>query len=136
MAELKTKETEASVEDFLNNIEDENVRNDSLKIAELMEKVTGAKRKMWGAGIIGFGNQLLKYESGRELDWLEIGFSPRKANIALYGLNQTLNSELLPNLGKHKAGKGCLYIKKLNDVDEKVLEKIIENSVKNIRKGN
>ena len=134
MAELKTKQTEASVEDFFNGIADENIRNDSLKITELMEKVTGEKSKMWGTSIIGFGNQHLKYESGRELDWMEIGFSPRKTNLTLYGLNLDLNADLLAKLGKHKTGKGCLYFKKLSDIDEQVLEQIIEKSVEKIRR--
>ena len=132
-AELKTKENEASVEDFLNKIADENIRQDCQRIAALMEKATDAAPKMWGANIIGIGLQHLKYESGRELDWLEIGFSPRKANLTLYGL--TLDSGLMTHLGKHTTGKGCLYLKKISDIDEKVLEKLVEKSVENIRKG-
>jgi Domain of unknown function (DU1801) len=131
-AELKNKQTEASVEDFFDEIADETVRDDSRRIAVLMEKVTSAKPKMWGANIVGFGERHLKYESGRELDWMEIGFSPRKTNLTLYGL--VLDADLLGNLGKHKLGKGCLYFKRLSDVDEKVLEKLIENSVENIRR--
>jgi len=135
-AELKTKETEGNVEDFLNSVADENVRQDCRKIAEMMEKATGAKPKMWGANIVGFGQRHLKYESGRELDWLEIAFSPRKANLTLYVIDGSENqSELLKNLGKHKIGKGCLYIKRLSDVNAAVLEELIEKSVENIRKN-
>lgn len=133
--ELKTKKTEASVEDFLNSIEDEKVRADCLKISSMMEKATGAKPKMWGANIVGFGKRLLKYESGRELDWMEIAFSPRKQNITLYLTDDNdRNRELLDKLGKHKTGKGCLYIKKLSDVDESVLEKLIVKSVEDLKK--
>lgn len=135
MAELKTKETTASVEEFLEKIADEQARRDSEKIAALMEKTTGAKPKMWGTSIIGFGKRNLKYESGRELDWMEIGFSPRKHNLTLYlNVGEDLDDALLSKLGKHKLGKGCLYFKRLSDVDEMVLEKLIEKSVKNIRK--
>lgn len=135
MAELKTKKTDANVEEFLNKIADEKVRADSKKIAEMMEKATGAKPNMWGDAIVGFGEQRLKYASGRELDWMHIGFSPRKANITLYlNQGQGWDENLLSNLGKHKVGMGCLYIKRLSDVDEKVLEKLIEKSVKDIEK--
>lgn len=133
--ELKTKETKANAEDFLNNIENENIRNDCKKIAEMMEKATGAKPKMWGKDIVGFGERVLKYESGRELDWLEIAVAPRKDKVTLYILDETdAQKELLAKLGKHKNGKSCLHIKRLSDVDEKVLEEMIEKSVENIRK--
>lgn len=132
--ELKTKQTESSVEDFLNSIEDEKVLADCRKISAMMEKATGAKPKMWGTNIVGFGQRLLKYESGRELDWMEIAFSPRKANLTLYVVDGSeAQNELLEKLGKHKTGKGCLYFKRLSDVDEKVLEKLIEKSVEKMR---
>jgi len=131
MAELKTKQTEASVEDFLNGIEDENVRRDSRKISELMRKATGAEPKMWGASIVGFGSRRLKYSTGRELDWLIIGFSPRKQNLTLYmSIGEGWNEDLLSKLGKHKTGMGCLYFKRLSDVDENVLQELIKQSVK------
>lgn len=134
-AELKTKKTEANVEDFLSAVEDEQKREDSREIAALMEEATGEKPKMWGDAIIGFGNRHLKYESGRELDWMEIGFSPRKANLTLYLTNgEAMNAGLLANLGKHKLGKGCLYFKRLSDVDKTVLENLIKESVENIRR--
>jgi hypothetical protein len=130
-ADLKTKETEVNFKDFLNTIDDETVRKDCRVIAEMMSKATKSEAKMWGANIVGFGSQLLKYESGRELDWMKIGFSPRKANITLYlHLGTGLNEDNLSRLGKHKTGKGCLYIKKLDDVDLEILEKLIANAVK------
>jgi nucleoid DNA-binding protein len=136
-AELKTKKTEASVEDFLNEIEDEKKREDCKKVSAMMEKITGAKPKMWGASIVGFGTYNYKYASGREGEWMEVGFSPRKANLTLYIMSGfTEYDELLAKLGKYKTGKSCLYIKDLNDVDEKVLKQLIENSVENVRKGN
>ena len=135
MAEIKTKQTNASVEDFLNNIADEKVREDCKKIAVLMEEATGEKPKMWGDAIVGFGEIHLKYASGRDVDWMQIGFSPRKANITLYlNQGQGWDEDLLSKLGKHKAGMGCLYIKRLSNVDEKVLEKLFEKSVKDVRK--
>lgn len=134
-SELKTKQTEASVEDFLNGIEDEKRREDCKKISAMMEKATGAKPKMWGAAIVGFGTYRYKYASGREGDWMETGFSPRKANLSLYLTSgEPMDAGLLEKLGKHKTGMGCLYIKRLSDVDEKVLEKLIKKSVENIRK--
>ena len=135
MAELKTKQTEANVDDFLNAVAAENVRADCLKIALLMEKATDAKPKMWGDSIVGFGSRTLKYSTGRELDWLEIGFSPRKANLTLYlNIGEGWDEDLLSELGKHKLGKGCLCFKRLSDVDETILEKLIENSVENMRR--
>lgn len=124
---LKTRKNEASVEGFLNTVNDEQERTDSFTIVQMMQKATGDKPKMWGSGIIGFGSVHLKYESGRELDWFKMGFSPRKQNLTLYGcLGSKQQTELLKKLGKHKIGKGCLYINKLADVDTSVLKKIIE----------
>ncbi|HMS41286.1 MAG TPA: DUF1801 domain-containing protein [Pyrinomonadaceae bacterium] len=136
-AELKTKLNDASVEDFINKIADENIREDCKKVSEMMEKATGAKAKMWGASIIGFGTYNYKYASGREGEWMEIGFSPRKANLTLYIMSGfTKYAELLAKIGKHKTGKSCLYVKRLSDLDEKVLMELIENSIENVRKGN
>ena len=127
----KTQETEASVEDFLNAIEDEAVRNDCKVISKMMSKATNAEPKMWGASIVGFGWRHIKSASGREVDWCIIGFSPRKANISLYmSLGTGWNNDLLAKLGKHKTGLGCLYVKKLSDVDVEVLEEMIINSAK------
>jgi len=135
MAGPKTKETNANVATFLNDIADEKIREDCQKIAGLMRNATGEKPKMWGASIVGFGNRHLKSESGREVDWLEIGFSPRKQNLTLYlNVGEGWDEDLLSQLGKHKLGKGCLYFKRLSDVDETILEKLIEQTVENIRR--
>jgi hypothetical protein len=125
--ELKTKETGASVDAFLDGLADEQQRDDSRAIVKMMRKVTGEKPRMWGPAIIGFGSMTLKYASGRELDWMKIGFSPRKGNIVLYGM--AAHADAAKDLGKFKTGKGCLYIKRLADVDQKVLEKLIKDSL-------
>lgn len=132
MAEIKTKPNAASVEDFLNSVKDEQKRADSFAILEMMKKASGEEPKMWGASIIGFGDKRYKSpNTGREVDWFVIGFSPRKANISLYlVLDIKQHAAMLEKLGKHKTGVGCLYINKLSDVDTKVLKKIIEDSVK------
>lgn len=130
MAELKTKKTELSVEDFIKKVPEAQKQKDAFAILALMEKATKAKAKMWGPAIIGFGDKVLKYESGRELDWFVMGFSPRKQNFALYIAGAVENQALLKKLGKHKTGKGCLYINKLEEVDTKVLKEIIENGKK------
>lgn len=130
MAELKTKKTTLSVEDFLNAEPDATKRQDAFTIAGLMEKATKAKPKMWGPAIVGFGDTRLKYDSGRELDWFIMGFSPRKQALTLYVSGAVAqNPELLKKLGKYKTGKGCLYIKKLEDVDMKVLKALIQQGV-------
>ncbi len=132
-AELKTKKTEASVDDFLESVGDETVRDDCRRIIGLMSKATNSEPKMWGTNIIGFGSRVVKYASGRELDWMQIGLSPRKANLTLYLTTGTgWHQELLDKLGKHKTGKGCLYIKKMSDVDENVLEQIIDKSIEDL----
>jgi hypothetical protein len=132
MAELKTKLNNASVDKFLKGVKDEQTRADCYQIIEMMNKATKAEPKMWGTSIIGFGNIHLKYESGRELDWFPIGFSPRKQNITLYLMGGLEQKELLDKLGKYSTGKGCLYIKKLADVDIKVLNKLVTTSAKNM----
>jgi len=137
MAELKTKENNADVEAFLNGIEDEKRREDCFAVLELMKKITKAEPKMWGASIVGFGNYRYKYQSGREGDWFVSGFSPRKQNLTLYIMSGfSRYDELLAKLGKHKTGKSCLYINKLEDVDLDVLAEMIETSVKNVNQGN
>ncbi|MGH9819274.1 MAG: DUF1801 domain-containing protein [Pyrinomonadaceae bacterium] len=130
-AELKTKANDSSVEEFLNAISDEQKRADSFRLLEIFGKVTGERPKMWGPSIIGFGERRLKYESGRELDWMIVGLSPRKTNLTLYGLLGSPEQDAaVEKLGKHSTGKGCLYIKRLSDIDEKVLETLIQNSLK------
>ena len=132
LAEIKTKPTTASVDDFINSIEDAQKRKDSFALLEMMKKASGEEPVLWSSSIIGFGNKRYKSPTtGREVDWLLIGFSPRKANLSLYltsGINQF--SEALKKLGKHKTGVGCLYINKLEEVDLKVLKGIIDASLK------
>jgi hypothetical protein len=128
-AELKTKKTETSVDAFLDKVPAAQ-RDDSRAIVKMMERFSGDSPKMWGTAIIGFGSTRLKYDSGRELDWMKIGFSPRKAALTLYGLPAT-DERFAKRLGKHTTGKGCLYIKKLSDIDTKVLEEMIKTSLKN-----
>jgi hypothetical protein len=130
MAEQKTKPNEASVDDFLAKT-DEDTRRDCYTLMNLMEKVTGEKAKMWGPAIVGFGQYHYKYGSGHGGDICKVGFSPRKGNLSLYVLaGAEGQAALLTQLGKHKAAKGCLYIKKLGDVDLDVLETIIRNTMK------
>jgi hypothetical protein len=127
MAELKTKLNAARVEGFLNKIADENRRKDCFAIMKLMKSAAKAEPKMWGAAIVGFGEVHLKYESGRELDWFQFGFSPRKQNLTLYGvMNASKSADLLKKLGKHKTGKGCLYINSLDEINVDVLKKMLE----------
>ena len=134
--ELKTKVNQASVEGFLNSVIDEQKRADCFEILRLMEQVTNEQPKMWGSSIVGFGSYRYKGASGREGDWLLTGFSPRKDNLTLYimgGLD--IHEDLLKKLGKHKtSGGGCLYIKRLDDVDKKVLKELVARSVKTIKK--
>ena len=133
MAELKTQKTDASVEAFLNSVADEGRKRDSFAVLDLMKQVSRAEPKMWGTAIVGFGQYHYKYESGRENDWFPIGFSPRKSNLTLYltgGLES--QADLLAKLGKHKAGKGCIYINKLADVDQSVLRQMLERCLKSL----
>jgi len=135
-AELKTKLNDASVEQFLNSVADEQQRLDSFKVMELMRKASGEEPKMWGTSIIGFGLHHLKYASGRELDSALTAFSPRKTSLTLYiadGFDKY--EEYMAKLGKHKTGKCCLYIKRLSDIDENVLKDLVAASVENIKNG-
>ncbi|HSB65433.1 MAG TPA: DUF1801 domain-containing protein [Anaerolineales bacterium] len=133
MAELKTKLTGASVEEFLNAIVDETKRGDSFAVMELMRQVSGEEPRMWGSSIVGFGDRHYQYASGREGDWFVVGFSPRKDALTLYlSCADVQNGDLKQKLGKYKAGKGCLYIKRLADVDLGTLEEIISRSVKKL----
>ena len=131
MADMKTVPTQASVDKFLSGISDEKKRADCYQVLEMMHKATKAEPKMWGTSIVGFGKYHYVYDSGREGDWFQTGFSPRKQNLTLYivgGFDQF--PHLMQQLGKHSTGKGCLYINRLEDVDVKVLRKIISQSVK------
>ncbi len=130
MAQNKTQATSADVTAFIDGVADEAQRADAHEIAAMMARLSGAPPKMWGPSIIGFGSYHYKYDSGREGDSLRIGFSPRKGQTVLY-LPGTISgqADLLARLGKHKEGKGCLYIKRLSDVDIGVLEEMVRASV-------
>ena len=130
MAELKTQRNDGDVEAFLNSVEDEKRREDAFAVLDLMKRVTGEEPEMWGGSIVGFGSYHYRYESGREGDWFTAGFSPRKQALTLYIMSGTSrHDELFEKLGKYTTGKSCLYVKKLEDIDLDVLEKLIEASV-------
>jgi hypothetical protein len=134
VAENKTRATIASVTEFINAIEDRQKRADARKVAAIMRRVTGKRAKMWGSSIVGYGTYHYKYESGREGDFMITGFSPRRQALTVYILAGFGRFDtLMGKLGKYKTGKSCLYIKRLSDVDEKVLEKLIDGSVKYMR---
>ena len=133
-AELKTKETGASVEDFLNSVENDVRRADAFRVLEMFERITGEQPKMWGPAIVGFGDRKYKYPDGREIDWMTTAFSPRKQNLTLYVIcDSPKQPELLAKLGKYTSSVSCLYIKRLSDVDENVLEKLVKDAVKHIK---
>jgi hypothetical protein len=136
-AEPKTRPTDASVEDFLNSVGDERKREDSFTVMRMMTKLSGEKPVMWGSAIVGFGSSMMKYANGRELDWPELAFSPRKAGLTIYFAGDFTDQfdELLSNLGKHTTGYCCLYIKRLSDVDTRVLNQLIKASLKQGRSG-
>ncbi len=130
MADPKTRKNDASVEAFLNSVENDRKREDSFALLEMMQEVTGEEPKMWGDSIVGFGEYHYTYASGRGGDWFLVGFAPRKQNLTLYimaGFDEY--EELLGKLGKHSTGKSCLYIKRLDDVDLTALNELIELSV-------
>ena len=133
LVEIKTRQTAASVTDFLDKVEDEQQRKDSYVILGMMQKASGEDPRMWGKSLIGFGSRRYKSPAtGREVDWLRIGFSPRKAALSLYlTMDIKKHGEALNKLGKHKTGVGCLYIKRLSDIDLKVLDELISLSLKN-----
>ena len=135
-AELKTKQTDASVEEFLNSVENAERRADGFRVLEMFKRRTGEEPRMWGPSIIGFGSRKFKYPDGREIDWMAVAFSPRKTNLTLYVIcDSPKQPELLAKLGKHSTSVSCLYIKRLSDVDEKVLEKIIKDAVEHVLKA-
>ena len=137
MAELKTKRNKGSVEAFLNSVPDEKKRQDSFTILDLMKQVTGEEPEMWGESIVGFGSYHYKYESGREGDWFVTGFSPRKQNLTLYIMSGFEEYDrLLSRLGKHKIGKSCLYINKIEDIDQSVLQELVKKSVQHMEETN
>lgn len=133
-AELKTKVNDASVKKFLDSVADEGKRNDCFEILKIMKQVTKEEPKMWGASIVGFGSYHYKGASGREGDWMLTGFSPRKQNLTLYLMSGfETHADLLKKLGKFTTSVGCLYIKKLDDVDKKVLKELVTASVKRMK---
>ena len=135
-AEIKTKKTEASVEEFLKSIENTERRTDGLRLLEIFKRVTGEKPKMWGPAIIGFGDRKYKYPDGREMDWMTTAFSPRKQNLTLYVIcGSPKQPALLEKLGKHSTSVACLYIKRLSDIDEKVLEAVIADAYEWIKRS-
>lgn len=128
MAELKTKQTEMSVDAFLDGVVDPARRDDASALAAMMARVTGEPARMWGPSIVGYGRYRYRYESGREGEMCRMGFAPRKAELVLYVLSDSPEQAAqLSRLGRHKAGKGCLYIKKLADVDADVLEALLRD---------
>jgi len=134
MAENKTKATSVDPLKFIAKIKSETKRNDSLELVAMMQDITGEPPKMWGPTIVGFGTYHYVYDSGREGDICVTGFSPRSGSLVVYLGPGIDNDKLMGKLGKHKAGKGCLYVNKLDDVDRKVLRQLIEYSVKTPRK--
>ena len=135
MAELKTQATGASVTEFINGIDDSQKRADARKVAAMMRRVTGKRAKMWGSSIVGYGSYHYKYASGREGDYMITGFSPRKQALTVYIMAGFSGFKtLMGKLGKYKTGKSCLYINRLSDVDAMVLEKLIDASVRYMRK--
>jgi len=134
MSEPKTKKNDASVLDFLNAVEHDQRREDSLELLKIMEEVTGEKGVMWGPSIVGFGSYHYVYASGREGDWMQTGFSPRKQNLTVYIMSGfSRYDDLMSRLGPHKTGKSCLYLKKLSDVDESVLRELIAASCDHLK---
>lgn len=134
MAENKTKPTKLSVSAFMNTLTDQTRRADAKILVKLMQNASGEKPQMWGPSIIGFGSCHYKYDSGREGDMPLVAFSPRKAATVLYGVTGFSDAKaLLAKLGKHTTGKGCLYIKKLSDVDQKMLESLVVQALAGMR---
>jgi ferritin-like metal-binding protein YciE len=137
MAELKTKPTGESVVEFLDSIKDDQKRQDCHALSGMMQQATGSQPEMWGSSIVGFGRYHYRYASGREGDWFLAGFSPRKQNLTLYIMAGFDRYEsLLAQLGKHTTGKSCLYIKKLADVDQDILQELIKLSADHIARTN
>lgn len=134
MPEPKTKPTQASVKEFLNQIPDKERRDDCFAVAKIMEEITGEKPKMWGPSIVGFGTWHYKYASGHEGDWPISAFSPRKKDLTLYMMmGFQKNADLMKQLGKHSTGKSCLYIKRLSDIHVPTLKKLIKWSIKELK---
>lgn len=135
MAEIKTKLTDADVVEFINTVEHEGRRADAFKVLEIMKDVSQCEPQMWGPSIIGFGIYKYKYPNGKEMDWMQVAFSPRKQNLTLYINGGFDNFDILLNkLGKFKKSKGCIYVNKLSDINENALRQLISESLDYIRK--
>jgi uncharacterized protein DUF1801 len=130
MAEAKTKPTKQSVAQFINSLPDAGARADCATLAQLMQQATRAEPQMWGSSIVGFGIRQIQYAGGRTGDWPIVAFSPRKQNLTLYVAVGQQDPVLMEKLGKHTVGKGCLYVKRLSDVDLPTLKKVIKAAVK------
>ena len=136
VAENKTKATKQSPTAFINSIEDTQKRADAKKVAAMMRKATGARATMWGSSMVGFGHYHYKYASGKDGDFMLTGFAPRKQALTIYIMTGFDGfKSLMEKLGKYKTGKSCLYIKRLTDIDTKILERLIVDSVKVMRKN-
>ena len=136
MAELKTQQTEASVDVFLDAVADPQKREDARKIRTMMERVSGEPARMWGPSIVGFGRYHYKYDSGHEGEWARTGFSPRAGALTVYIMGGfPRHQALMDRLGKYKTGKSCLYLKRLSDVDESVLEALVAESLDHMREA-
>ena len=134
MAELKTKRTGADVQSFIRAIADDARRLDCLTLLSIMKRIVKAEPKMWGPAIVGFGNYHYRYASGREGDWFLTGFAPRKQDLTIYLMSGFDRHEaVLAKLGKHRTGKSCLYVKRLEEVDMKILEELVAISVRQMR---
>lgn len=133
MAENKTQPNDASVDEFLDTVENDRRRADARTVLELMRDVTGEEPRMWGSSMVGFGEYHYAYESGREGDWFLAGFAPRKSNLVLYIMSGfPRHAELMKKLGKHRTGSSCLYVNKLDDVDMDVLRELVRRSVEHV----
>ena len=133
MTELKTRATDRDVTAFLNEIQEADKRKDCFALADLMQRITGDKPQIWGEGMIGFGRYTYRYASGQTGEWLKTGFAPRKQNITIYIMAYLDNfPEIMQRLGKVKTGKSCIYIKRLSDIDMRVLEELIRQSLKSL----
>lgn len=130
MSELKTKQTQADVVEFLSGLDDEQRKSDCLALLEIFKQVTNEPPKMWGSSIVGFGSYHYKYESGQQGDWPLISFSPRKQNLTIYIMSGFKEHDhIMQELGKYKTGSSCLYIKRLSDINTNKLQDLIKDSV-------
>ncbi|SFT38472.1 protein of unknown function (DU1801) [Algoriphagus locisalis] len=137
MSEIKTKATDGSVENFLHTIDHPLRKQDGLKLLEIFKEETGEQPVLWGPSIVGFGKMTYTYASGKEMEWFPVGFSPRKQSLSIYIMLENKDLEPFLNLlGKHKKAKGCLYINKLADIDEKIFREMIRTSINLVRTKN